>query len=87
MLLLLLPLTLFWLLLVVLRFSPLLALPDFGRTFGATMTSASGEILAKGDVEGGTGVREVTVMFAVEVGERCSVSGCKWLAGAEPGGV
>jgi hypothetical protein len=34
------------------------------------MTSASGEILAKGDVKGGAGVSEVTVIFAVEVGER-----------------
>lgn len=49
--------------------------PDFGRTFGATITSASGAILEKGDVEGGDGVREVTRIFAVEVGDRCNVSG------------
>ena len=85
MLLLLLSPTLLRLLLVVLRFSPLLALPVFGRTFGATITSASGAILAKGDVVGGAGVSEVTTIFAVEVGERCKVSGCKWFVGFDPG--
>lgn len=85
MLLLLLPPTLLRLLLVVLRFSPLLALPDFGRTFGATMTSASGAILANGDVAGGAGVNEVTTIFAVDVGERCNVSGCRWFVGFDPG--
>lgn len=41
------------------------------------MTSASGAILAKGEVVAGAGVREVTTILAVEVGERCNVSGCK----------
>jgi hypothetical protein len=36
--------------------------------FGATMTSASGEIFTKGCVLDGVGVREVTVMLAVDVG-------------------
>lgn len=40
------------------------------------MTSASGLILAKGVVEGRDGVRAVTRMLAVEVGERCRVRGC-----------
>ena len=40
------------------------------------MTSASGEILAKGDDDGAGGVSDVTVIFAVEVGDRCKVSGC-----------
>ena len=47
-----------------------------GRVFGATMTSASGEILANGDVDGRAGVRELTITFAVDVGERWSVRGC-----------
>lgn len=42
------------------------------------MTSASGEILTNGWVLAGEGVSEVTVMFAVEVGVRWSVSGCDW---------
>lgn len=40
------------------------------------MTSASGAILAKGEVSGGAGVREVTTILAVDVGERCNASGC-----------
>ena len=40
------------------------------------MTSASGAILANGDVFGGAGVREVTTMLAVDVGDRCNASGC-----------
>lgn len=48
---------------------------DLGRTFGATMTSASGAILTNGDDEGAAGVRDVIMIFAVDVGERCRVSG------------
>lgn len=40
------------------------------------MTSASGAILANGDVVGGAGVSEVTTMLAVDVGDRCNASGC-----------
>jgi len=40
------------------------------------MTSASGAILANADETGAAGVREVMMMFAVDVGERCSVRGC-----------
>lgn len=40
------------------------------------MTSALEDILANGDVVGGVGVSEVTIIFAVEVGDKCSVSGC-----------
>jgi len=48
----------------------------FARVFGATMTSASGEIFANGEVFDGAGVSEVTTTFAVDVGERCNASGC-----------
>jgi hypothetical protein len=44
------------------------------------MTSASGEILTKGWLLAGAGVREVTVMLAVDVGVRCKVRGCEWPA-------
>ncbi|KAI5307740.1 hypothetical protein KEM55_007543 [Ascosphaera atra] len=47
----------------------------FWRVFGATMTSASGPTLAKGTFDGGAGVRPVTVMFAVDVGDRWRVKG------------
>lgn len=46
------------------------------RVFGATMTSALGESFANGIVDGCGGTRALTIMFAVEVGERCNVSGC-----------
>jgi hypothetical protein len=49
---------------------------SFCLVLGATITSASGEILTKSDVLGGAGAMEVTVMFAVVVGDRCSVRGC-----------
>ena len=39
------------------------------------MTSASVESFAKGVVEGCVGVRLLTMMLAVEVGERCNVNG------------
>ena len=48
---------------------------SFCLVLGATMTSASGEILTKRDVLAGAGAMEVTVMFAVVVGDRCSVRG------------
>ena len=41
------------------------------------MTSASGDILTKVWVLPGAGVKEVTLMFAVAVEVRCSVSGCE----------
>lgn len=44
--------------------------------FGATMTSESGEILTKGWVEDGTGVRDVMTMLTEEVGVRWRVRGC-----------
>ena len=40
------------------------------------MTSASEESFAKGIVEDCGGVRLLTMIFAVEVGERCNVNGC-----------
>ena len=49
---------------------------DFWRVLGATMTSASGEILTKSELVGGAGATEVTMMFAVVVGDRCRVNGC-----------
>lgn len=48
---------------------------DFWRVLGATMTSASGEILTNSEPAGGAGATEVTMMFAVVVGERWSVRG------------
>lgn len=63
-----------------LRLSLCADLLGFGRTFGATITSASGAIFAKGDAEGAGGVKEVIMMLAVEVGDRCSVSGCVFSA-------
>jgi hypothetical protein len=66
----LLPPVLFLPTLVTLRFSFPLLRDDLTRVFGATITSASGDIFAKGDVEGGAGVREVTIIVAVDVGER-----------------
>jgi hypothetical protein len=57
--------------LVVLRASFVLSGREDDRAFlvlGATMTSASGDILTKGCVLEGVGVSEVTVIFAVDVG-------------------
>jgi hypothetical protein len=34
------------------------------------MTSASGDIFTNGEVEGGMGASEVTIIVAVDVGER-----------------
>ena len=51
------------------------AFAERGRSFGATITSASGDSLTNCTVDGCGGVRELTMMFAVEVGERCSVNG------------
>jgi hypothetical protein len=61
---------------VALRLSPRELLLVLDRTLGATMTSASGAILANGVVSDGAGVREVTTILAVDVGERCNASGC-----------
>ena len=72
----LLPPALFRLFPEALRVSPRELLPVFDLTFGATMTSASGAIFANGDVFEGRGVREVTTILAVDVGERCNASGC-----------
>jgi len=59
-----------------------LALPGRAdcRVFGATMTSASGEIFTKAWPPDGAGVSDVTTTFAVDVGVKCSVSGCEWPA-------
>lgn len=72
----LLPPALFLLLPVALRLSARELLLVLDRTLGATMTSASGAILANGEVSEGAGVREVTTILAVDVGERCNASGC-----------
>ncbi len=58
-----------------LRFSPGLR-GGFDLVFGATITSASGDSFANGELGGGAGTREVTMIFAVEVGEKWRVSGC-----------
>src|SRR5690242_4593285 len=55
------------------RFAELLS--DLWRVLGATMTSASGEILTKSEAAGGAGATEVTMMLAVVVGDRWRVSG------------
>ena len=68
---------------VTLRFSPV-ARDGFDLDLGATITSASGESFANGEEEGGSGTREVIIIFAVEVGERCNVRG--WGAGLGPFG-
>jgi hypothetical protein len=62
-------------LLAVLLASLLSLLLDLGRVLGATITSASGAILAKGMVFGIGGTKEVTMMLAVDVGDRCNVKG------------
>lgn len=49
------------------------------------MTSASGAIFAKAEAVGAGGVRDVIIMFAVEVGERWRVRG--WVFSACPEGV
>jgi hypothetical protein len=70
---------------VTLRFSPEVR-DGFDLDFGATITSASGDNFANSEEEGSSGTREVIIIFAVEVGERCSVRG--WGAGLGPfGGV
>jgi len=58
-----------------LRFSPELR-EGFDRAFGATITSASGDSFANGDAEGNSGTSDVTMILAVEVGDRWSVRGC-----------
>ena len=40
------------------------------------MISELGDILTNGVEADGSGSRDVTVIFAVEVGERCKVRGC-----------
>jgi len=40
------------------------------------MTSASGASFAKGTDNGRGGVSEVTIIFAVDVGDRCKVKAC-----------
>lgn len=72
--LLLLPLPLF--LLVILLLSPRDPFDNLGRTLGATITSASGAILANGEVSGGAGVSDVITILAVDVGDRCKAKGC-----------
>jgi hypothetical protein len=56
--------------LVTLRFSRVELRAGFDRVLGATMTSASGAILANGLDDGGGGSREVISMFAVDVGDK-----------------
>lgn len=40
------------------------------------MTSALGEVFAKGIVDGGDGIKELTTTFTVDVAVMCRVSGC-----------
>lgn len=40
------------------------------------MTSASGANFAKGCVDGAPGDNDVTIMLAVDVGDKCNVIGC-----------
>ena len=47
-----------------------------GRVLGATMTSASAATFANGKDDAIGGTRELTIMFAVEVGDKCKVKGC-----------
>ena len=68
--------TLFLEALVTLRFSRVEFREGLDLVLGATMTSASGAILAKGWEEARGGTSEVTIIFAVEVGDRWSVRGC-----------
>jgi hypothetical protein len=58
----------------VLRFSPDVR-GGFDLDFGATITSASGANFANWEFDGGAGINDVTVIFAVEVGDKCKVSG------------
>ena len=72
------PPSLLRLVLATLRVSfPLLCLATCCLVFGATMTSASGDIFTNACVLAGAGVSEVTSILAVEVGVRCNVSGCE----------
>jgi hypothetical protein len=52
-----------------LRFSPELR-EGFDLALGATMTSASGDSLANGELEGSSGTSDVTMILAVDVGDR-----------------
>jgi hypothetical protein len=49
----------------------------WGRVFGATITSASGPTLTKGEEIDKLGEISRTTTFAVEVGERWRVKGCR----------
>lgn len=51
---------------------------DDCRATGATETSAPTAIFTKDCVLAGAGVKDVTLMLAVAVDVRCSVSGCDW---------
>jgi hypothetical protein len=62
--------TLFLEALVTLRFSRVELLEGLDLGLGATITSASVAILANGWEEGKGGTSEVTLIFAVEVGDR-----------------
>ena len=70
-----LPVALFRLVLAILFVSILLLLVERGLTFGATMTSASGDNFKKATLPGGAGVTDVTETFAVDVGDRWRVKG------------
>lgn len=52
---------------------------------GATITSASGAIFANGVVDGRVGESDLTMMFAVDVGDRCNVKRCGRLTSAGEG--
>lgn len=52
---------------------------------GATITSASGAIFANGAVDGRLGESDLTMMFAVDVGDRCNVKRCGRLTSAGNG--
>lgn len=52
---------------------------------GATITSASGAIFANGVVDGRVGESDFTMMFAVDVGDRCNVKRCGRLTSAGDG--
>jgi hypothetical protein len=64
------PAALLRLMLAILPVSLRLERASLALAFGATMTSASGDNFRNGVSEPAGGAREVTVILAVEVGER-----------------
>ncbi len=61
---------------MILRLAVRLFCATRGSVLGATITSASGAILAKGAVDCRVGESEFTMIFAAEVGDRWSVKRC-----------